>query len=68
MSQGSKSIYHFDYCGEINTEKVIELAKERAEELNLKNVVIASEPGTSALKVMQGLKGFDYRGDLCSGH
>ena len=37
MSQGTKkSIYYFDFCGEINTEKVLKLSKERALELGIK--------------------------------
>lgn len=59
MSQGTKkSIYYFDHCGEINTKKVLELAGERAQELGIKKIVIASETGTSALKAMETLDRF----------
>ncbi len=60
MSSGTKkSIYYFDSCGEVNTEKVLELAKERAEELQIRRIVIASETGTSALKAVRILDKFD---------
>jgi hypothetical protein len=60
MSKGvEKSIYYFDSCGESNTEKVLELVKERAEELDIKKVVVASETGLSALKAVKILDGFD---------
>ncbi|MBU7023003.1 MAG: hypothetical protein HXS40_02460, partial [Theionarchaea archaeon] len=58
MSIGEKkSIYYFDYCGESNTEKVLELVKERAEEMGIKKIVIASETGVSALKAVNLLDG-----------
>ncbi|KYK31043.1 MAG: hypothetical protein AYK19_17505 [Theionarchaea archaeon DG-70-1] len=60
MSNGvEKSIYYFDSCGEVNTHKVLELAKERAEELGIKKIVIASETGLSALKAVKVFDGFD---------
>jgi hypothetical protein len=53
MSSGTeKSIYYFDFCGEQNTETVLKLAQKRAEDLNIKKVVVASETGESALKAM----------------
>ena len=60
MSHGTKkSIYYFDSCGESNTEKVLTLAKERAAELGIKKVIIASETGTSALKALELLDEVD---------
>jgi hypothetical protein len=60
MSHGTKkSIYYFDSCGESNTEKVLTLAKERAKELGIKKVIIASETGTSALKALKILDEVD---------
>ena len=44
---------YFEYCGEINTEKVLHLAKKRCEELGIEKVVIASETGRSALKALE---------------
>ncbi len=48
----SRPTYYFDAHGEINTEKTIELARLRAEELGIGRVVVASETGLSALKVL----------------
>lgn len=60
MSRGTKkSIYYFDFCGEINTEKVLELSKERALELGIKKVIVASETGLSALKAVEMLDGIE---------
>ena len=48
----SRPTFYFDVHGEINTDKTIELARLRAEELGSENVVVASETGLSALKVL----------------
>jgi hypothetical protein len=44
--------FYFDVHGEANTDKAIELAKERATELGIRKVVVASETGLTALKVL----------------
>ncbi len=54
-----KSIYYFDFCGEENTKKVLELSKTRASEMGIKKVVVASETGLSGLKAIEVLKEFD---------
>lgn len=48
----SRPTFYFDAHGEINTDKTIELARLRAEELGIGKVVVASETGLSALKVL----------------
>ncbi len=48
----SRSTFYFDVHGEINTEKTIELSRLRAEQLGIEKVVVASETGLSALKVL----------------
>ena len=53
----SKSVFYFDVCGEVNTVKALELAVERARELGVKRLVVASETGLSALKAVKVLKG-----------
>ncbi|MBU7015438.1 MAG: hypothetical protein HXS52_09430 [Theionarchaea archaeon] len=59
MSIGDeKSIYYFDYCGESNTEQVLQLVKERAKEMEIEKIVVASETGLSALKAVDLLDGF----------
>jgi len=52
-----KNIFYFNVCGQINTEKTLKLAIKRANELNIKKLVVASETGLSALKVVDMLKG-----------
>lgn len=48
----SRPTFYFDVHGEINTEKTIELSRLRAEQLGIEKVVVASETGLSALKVL----------------
>jgi hypothetical protein len=52
-----RRITYFRYCGEANTEKVLQAAKLRCEETGLTKVVIASETGRSALKALNIFKG-----------
>jgi len=40
--------YCFEYCGEVNTEKLLEVVRACCLELGPKKVVIASETGRSA--------------------
>lgn len=51
-NHASESFY-FETHGEINTQKTIELAKERAEKLGIKKIVIASETGLSVLAAFE---------------
>lgn len=46
-----KSIHYFENPGEENTNKVIELVKERKKELGIDYIVIASATGSSAVKL-----------------
>lgn len=60
MSQGvTRSIYYFDFCGEENTEKVLELSKKRADECSIHKILIASETGVSALKAISICSGLE---------
>lgn len=52
-----KRITYFRYCGEVNTEKVLQKAKLRCEEKGLGKVVVASETGRSAIKALGIFKG-----------
>ncbi len=52
----SKSIFYFNVCGQVNTEKTLELAVERAQQLGIKKVIVASETGLSALKAAEALR------------
>lgn len=51
-----KNIFYFDVCGQINTEETLKLAIQRAHELNIKKLVVASETGLSALKAAEMLQ------------
>lgn len=57
----TRSTFYFQYRGEVNTLKVLELARDRALELKLQKMVVASETGRSALKALQVLKGTKMR-------
>ena len=48
-----KSITYFEKAGSDNTDETIKLAYERALELNIKDIVIASTHGSTALKVAE---------------
>ena len=48
--------WYFRYMGEINTETVLELARDRALELGLEKFIVASETGRSALKALRALR------------
>lgn len=53
----SRPAFYFRYRGEVNTRKVLELARERALELELGKMVVASETGRSALRALEVLEG-----------
>ena len=57
MSFVKRSIYYFNRPGPVNTEKTIELAINRALELNIKHIVVPSLTGKSALKTAEMAKG-----------
>jgi hypothetical protein len=56
MSDIKREITYFEDCGEINTETLLSLVKERAIDLKIEKVVIASETGRSALKAVNIFK------------
>lgn len=53
----SKDIFYFNVCGQINTERTLDLAIQRANGLNIKKLLVASETGLSALKAADMLRG-----------
>lgn len=59
MSHTRKAIVYFDSPGPQNTEEVLRLTKERAEELNIKDIVVASTRGETGLRVSEVFKGFN---------
>ncbi|RJS72615.1 MAG: hypothetical protein CW694_02385 [Candidatus Syntrophoarchaeum sp. WYZ-LMO15] len=59
MKYTTKEICYFLTPGEGNTDKAIELAKRRCEELGIKHVVVASFTGNTGLKVQDAIKDAD---------
>lgn len=54
-----KTIYYFAKSGLENTDKTIQLARERAEELGIRDIVVASTHGGTAIKVADAFKDMD---------
>ena len=48
-----KTIVYFEKAGPENTSETLKLAKERADELGIKDIVIASSHGGTALKATE---------------
>jgi len=59
MSYTRKNIYYFDSPGERNTTDVIHFSIERAKELGIKKIVVASTSGATALKFFEAIKDID---------
>ncbi len=59
MAGVKKSITYFDSPGEENTDEVLRLAKERARELGLTDVVVASTRGETGVRASELFKGFN---------
>jgi hypothetical protein len=57
----TRNISYFTYCGEVNTKTVLQLARDRAQECDIKVVVVASETGRSALKALEVFQEMDVR-------
>jgi len=53
----SKTVY-FENPGSENTEAVLRIAKQRAEELGIKTILVASTSGGTAVKAMEAFSGF----------
>ncbi|MBS7611715.1 hypothetical protein KEJ27_05850 [Candidatus Bathyarchaeota archaeon] len=54
-----KNIVYFTIPGEDNTEAVLALARKRAEELGIKDIVVASTRGETGVKASKVFKGFN---------
>lgn len=54
-----KTIYYFENPGEQNTDKLIELVKQRKEQLGIKNIVVASVSGKTGLKLREAMDDVD---------
>jgi hypothetical protein len=53
-----KTVY-FEKPGRQNTDETLRLAKERADELNIRNIVIASSTGATGVKALKLLKDYN---------
>jgi uncharacterized protein len=53
-----KKILYFDKAGNTNTDAVHQAAKQRAEELGIKTIVVASSTGRTGVKAMEVFKGY----------
>jgi hypothetical protein len=56
MSFVAKKTYYFDAPGPENTGDAVKIAVERAKELSLRRIVVASTSGTTALAFLSGVK------------
>jgi hypothetical protein len=54
-----KEILYFSETGEVNSDETLKIAKERAEELGLKDVVVASTRGTTGVKAVEEFEGYN---------
>jgi hypothetical protein len=54
-----KKIIYFEKPGPQNTEKTISIAKDRADEIGVKDVVVATNHGKTALETKKAFKGLD---------
>jgi len=55
----SKLLTHFEEPGKINTQQTLEFACDRAKELGLNEVVVASSSGDTAYRALETFKGFN---------
>ncbi len=61
MVDFERKVTYFEYCGEVNTEKVLFLVKLHCENSNITKVVIASETGRSALRALGIFRGTNVK-------
>jgi len=54
-----KKIVYFDEPGPQNTDETLRLAKERADELGIKKIIVASTTGETGVKASEVFKGYD---------
>jgi len=61
MGYITRNTYYFDTPGEANTEDAARFAVERAREVGIRTVVVASTSGRTALSFLEAMKGRDLR-------
>jgi hypothetical protein len=57
MSYTIKKVYYFDAPGPQNTDDCVRCAIERAVELGIRTIVVASTSGATAIKFLEGMQG-----------
>jgi len=58
-SATERKVTYFTYCGEVNTDRVLEAARSRCADSELSKIVIASETGRSARKALDVFRGIN---------
>ena len=56
---GASKIVYFSEVGEKNTNTVLKIAKEKAEDANIKSIVVASTRGETGVKAAKLFKGYN---------
>ena len=59
MSSTKKIVLYFNDPGEVNSAETLKAAKERADELNIRDIVVASTRGTTGLMAANMFKGYN---------
>ena len=54
-----KTILYFEKVGEENTDETLRISKERADELGIKDIVVASTRGGTGVKASEVFKGYN---------
>jgi len=59
MSNFVSKVTYFENTGVANTDETLKLAKERADELGVRNIVVASKTGRTGLKAAEIFRGYN---------
>ena len=59
MSETTHSIIYFDKPGEANTERTLEIARARAEELSIGTILVATTSGATGARAGQVFEGYN---------
>lgn len=54
-----KSVLYFNNPGEVNSTETLKAAKERADELNIRDIVVASTRGTTGVMAVDMFRGYN---------
>jgi hypothetical protein len=59
MTNTESNIVYFKELGPTNTDQTLQLAKKRAEQLGIKNIIVASTTGQTGIKASQIFKDYN---------